>query len=87
MLKGDTARLCVQFRDFNGNAINPEEVKLMIYDDKQLLTETIIEGIIDLSQGNYFYDYTADSDFIYEFSGTYFGKSVIVRQEVQVKFN
>lgn len=87
MLKGDTARLCVQFRDFNGNAINPEEVKLMIYDTNELLTETITEGIVDLSQGNYFYDYTADSDFIYEFSGIYFGNPVIARQAVQVKFN
>ncbi|MFP3356757.1 hypothetical protein R0K17_05290 [Planococcus sp. SIMBA_143] len=87
MYKGDTVRLCVQFRDFNGNAINPEQVKLTIYDNDELFTEVITEGIIDLSQGNYFYDYTADSDFVFEFSGIYFGKPVIARQEVQVKFN
>ncbi|QHJ71629.1 hypothetical protein [Planococcus halotolerans] len=87
MLRNDTVRLNVQFRDFNGNAINPESVKLVIYDKQELVVETITEGVIDLSQGNYFYDYTADSDFIYEFSGIYFGKPVVAREAVQVKFN
>ncbi|MGI2326420.1 hypothetical protein [Planococcus sp. YIM B11945] len=87
MLKGDTARLCVSFKDFHGNAIDPEEVTLKIYDKQQLLSETITEGIVDLSQGSYYCDYTADSDFIFEFSGIYFGKPVLSRQEVKLKFN
>lgn len=87
MIKNDTARLNVQFRDVNGNAITPENVVLKIYDKQENLTETITEGIVDLSQGNYFYDYTAtDSDFIFEFSGFYFEKPVLARQLIQVKF-
>ena len=88
MIKNDTARLVVQFRDFNGNAITPDNVKLTIYDKQENIIKTITEGIIDLAQGNYFYDYEAtDSDFIFEFSGFYFEKPVLARQLVQVKFN
>lgn len=87
MYSKDTARLIVSFKDFDGNAINPENVRLTVYDDKQVLTETITEGIINLSNGTYQYDYTADSDFIFEFSGIYFEKPVLARQLVKVKFN
>ncbi|MDJ0331729.1 hypothetical protein [Planococcus sp. S3-L1] len=88
MIKNDTARLNVQFRDVNGNAITPDNVVLKIYDKQENLIETITEGIIDLSQGNYFYDYTAtNSDFIFEYHGYHFSKPVLARQLVQVKFN
>lgn len=87
MYSKDTARLIVSFKDFDGNAINPENVRLTVYDNKQVLIETITEGIFNLSNGTYQYDYTADSDFIFEFSGIYFGKPVLARQLVQVKFN
>ena len=87
MYKGDTVRLAVSFNDFNGNAITPDDVKLFIYDNMESIIETITEGIVDLSQGSYFYDYTANTDFIFEFSGTHFDKPVIARQAVKVKFN
>lgn len=87
MLKGDTARLCVTFKDFDGNIIVPEDVKLTIYDKNKLEELVITEGIISLDSGSYFYDYTAESDFIFEFSGIYFSKPVLARQEVSIKFN
>ncbi|MCJ7841771.1 hypothetical protein MUB24_12850 [Lederbergia sp. NSJ-179] len=88
MYAKDTVRLCVEFKDFDGNPINPENVKLTIYDTNQAVIEKITDGIVDNETGQYFYDYiAADSDFIFEFSGFYFDKPVLSRQLVQVKFN
>lgn len=88
MYTNDTVRLCVQFRDFEGKPINPENVKLTIYDINQAVIEEITEEIVDLADGKYHYDYIAtNSDFIFEFSGFYFDKPVLSRQLVRVKFN
>jgi len=86
--KFDTVRLVVQFRDFNGNAINPTDVKLTIYDLQEEIIEAITNGIVDLTQGNYQYDYTdtTGSDFVFEFSGVFNDKPVLARQEVKIKF-
>lgn len=87
MFTKDTVRLVVQFKDFNGTAINPDNVKLTIYDKQEEIIEEITDEIIDLSQGNYHYDYVApEHDFIFEFSGVYNNKSVLARQLVQTKF-
>ncbi len=87
MFSNDTIRLIVQFRDFNGQPINPTDVKLTIY-DKQQVDETITDGIINIEQGNYQYDYTdtTNSDFVFEFSGVFNDKTVLARQEVKIKF-
>lgn len=86
MIANDTVRLIVEFKDFNGNTIVPENVSLKIYDTKQVLIETITDGITQLNN-QYYYDYTAtDSDFIFEFSGFYNNKTVLSRQLVTVKF-
>lgn len=88
MYSKDTVRLIVLFRDFNGNAITPDDVKLTIYKTDQEIVEEITDGIINNSNGNYHYDFVAtDSDFIFEFSGVYFEKPVLARQLVQTKFN
>lgn len=87
MFVNDTVRLVAQFRDFNGNAINPDNVKLTIYNKQQEIIETITEGITDNTQGNFHYNYVAtNSDFIFEFSGFFNSKPVLSRQLVQVKF-
>lgn len=87
MYTKDTVRLVVQFRDFDGKSINPDDVKLTIYDLDEQVIEEITDGIIDNGQGNYHYDFiTTDSDFIYEFSSFYFEKPVLAREKVQVKF-
>ena len=88
MLKNDTVRLVVNFKDFEGNAINPTDVKLKIYVEKEAPIETITDEIINLSQGHYQYDYTdtVGSDFIFEYSGIFNDKPVLARQAVQIKF-
>ncbi len=86
MIANDTVRLIVEFKDFNGNTIVPENVSLKIYDTKQNLIETVTDNIVHDST-KYYYDYTAtDSDFIFEFSGFYNNKTVLSRQLVTVKF-
>lgn len=88
MYSKDTARLSVQFRDFDGYIVIPENVKLAIYDTQGTLKETFTEGIVDSLDGSFYYDYTAtDSDFIFEYLGYHFSKPVLARQLVQVKFN
>lgn len=101
MLRGDTVRLVVEFKDFDGKTIHPENVTLKIYDTKQKLIETITDNIqqdgtkyyydytaTDQDNNKYYYDHTAaDSDFIFEFSGFYNDKIVLSRQLVKVKFN
>lgn len=87
MIANDTIRLVVEFKDFNGRTINPDNVTLKIYDKKKNLIEEITENI--KHDGiKYYYDYTAtDSDFIFEFSGFYNDKIVLSRQLVKVQFN
>lgn len=86
MIAQDTIRLNVEFKDFNGNVIQPNDVKLKIYNTKKELLETITEGIVQ-ERTKYYYDYLAtDSDFIFEFSGFYNDKAVLSRQLVTVKF-
>lgn len=82
----DTIRLVVQFRDFDGHSVTPENVKLTIYNVKQEIVETISTNI-EINNNTYFYDYVVpEHDFIYEFSGTHKGKPILARQSVNTKF-
>jgi len=87
MLKNDTVRLLVFFKDFDGIVITPTDVKLTIYNTDQTIKEEITEGIIKLSQGKYHYDYIATESFIYEFSGLFNSLPVLARELCTVKFN
>lgn len=87
MFQKDTVRLVVQFRDFVGNNIVPDNVKLTIYNTDKTVIEEITEGIIDNSNGNFHFDYVApEHDFIFEFSGVYGNKPVLARQEIKTEF-
>ncbi|HJF32208.1 MAG TPA: hypothetical protein K8V56_10620 [Sporosarcina psychrophila] len=82
----DTIRLVVQFKDFNGISIVPQDIKLVIYDTKKEILETITTNIIQES-GSFYHDYeTPDKDFIFEYSGFFNMKKVLARQKVMVKF-
>lgn len=87
MFANDTVLLEVHFKDYQGNSINPEDIKLTIYSPDETLVEEITQEIINKSIGKYEYEYTAtDSDFIFEFSGFFNEKKVLARQRVKVKF-
>lgn len=86
MFSGDTIRLIVEFRDFNGLVINPTNVTLTIYDiDEETIVETITDVLIDGSK--FYYDYVSlNKDFIFEFKGEYNSKPILARQLKKVNF-
>lgn len=88
MFANDTARLAVNFYNFYGELIIPQDVKLTIYSTDHAVIETVTSDIMGNGRGNYFYDYTAPThDFIFEFSGNHSTKPILARQLVKVKFN
>lgn len=93
-IRGDTVRLQVHFKTFEGASVSPEAITLTIYNYTQEVVETIEEPQIFADQNNigeYFYDYTIPSDlqdyFIFEFAGTYNKKAILSRQKIRLKFN
>lgn len=85
MYTHDTIRLIVEFKDFNGNAITPTDIKLTIYDVNEEIVE-VIEQDINKDDNRYYYDYVAQNDFIFEFSGIYDNKPVLARKLQKTKF-
>ena len=91
MLKGDTVRLKVNFKDFTGKAVNPVDVKLTIYNESQLQIEQfLLDDAHKESVGVFFYDYVPDNElneFIFEFVGSVNNKPILARDSVKIKFN
>jgi len=85
MIQGDTVRLQVQFKSFEGQLINVNDVKLVIYKSDKTVLETITD-VINQGMGRYYYDYTANEDFTFEFIGTYNDKPILVRDSVKVTY-
>ena len=90
-LAGDTVRLKCHFRTFDRQSVFPADVKLRIYDtNKQLIEEFILDDTNKEKVGVYFYDYvlpTNHSEIIFEFSGVYNNKPILVRDSVKIQFN
>lgn len=85
MIQGDTVRLKVHFKSFEGQKINVDDVKLIIYKSDKTVLETITEVVND-GDGRFYYDYTANEDFTFEFSGTHNAKPILVRDSVKVTY-
>lgn len=90
-LKGDTIRLEVLFRDFDGKAISPTNVTLSIYDEYNVAIQSFpLSDDDSVSEGRFFYDYTIPYDvnnfIIYEFYGIKNGKPFISRDKIHVDF-
>lgn len=90
ILTGDTVRLKVHFKTFDGVSVDPTDVKLKIYEtDKTLYEEITITDTDKLSTGVYFYDYLPASElneFIFEFAGSYNNKPILSRGKVTISF-
>ncbi|PMC34751.1 hypothetical protein CJ195_21830 [Bacillus sp. UMB0899] len=90
MLTGDTVRLKVHFKTFDGVSVDPTDIKLKIYEtDKTLYEEITITDTDKLSKGVYFYDYLPASElneFIFEFAGSYNNKPILSRGKVTISF-
>lgn len=86
MYQGDTVRLKVNFKSFTGQAVNPVNPTLTIYKTDQTVVETITD-LVNEGTGQYYYDYVPElSEFIFEFSGQYNDKPILVREKVETKF-
>lgn len=90
MYQGDTIRLKCHFKTFTGQSVDPVDVKLTMYDkDKNQIEQILLDDTNKKNIGVYFYDYVPApelSKFIFEFSGQYNNKPILVRDSVQVKF-
>ena len=89
VFSGDTARLYVEFRDFEGVTINPDTVTLTIYNEDESVLKTITNDKIIQHEDAYFYDYThkEPTNYIYEFNGMYKKMPIIARANVSVIFS
>ena len=90
-LAGDTVRFRCHFKTFDGQSVNPADVKLTIYDsNKQQIEQITLDDTNKEKVGVYFYDYvlpTNHSEIIFEFSGVYNNKPILVRDSVKIQFN
>lgn len=84
-LIGDTVRLVVRFRTFNGEPVDPENVTLRILDgDSYEEVESILVPVDSkVNVGIYEYDYIVpegeSNTLVYEYSGTFNEKPILSR--------
>lgn len=73
MIQGDTIRLQCHFKSFNGQSVDPTNIKLTIYDkDKNQVEQYELDDTNKENFGVYFYDYSPPlklDEFIFEFKG------------------
>lgn len=84
-LIGDTVRLKAEFRDFDGEYVDPDEVKVKLFDGgKKQLGEDITPDRVDT--GKYQCDYVVPSGgpgpLYFEFSGMIGGMPVVGRATI-----
>ncbi len=89
---GDTVRLKVHFKSFDGDSIDPDDITLTIYNTDKSVSETIpITDENKTATGQYYYDYVVSDElleyFIFEFGGIHNNKPILSRDKVKIKFN
>jgi len=86
---GNTIRFEVQFYDFDGAPINPQNVALRVYNQKYVEIHLGIGIPVSGATGKYFYDYETEKKeqrLIYEWSAEIDGKPSLRRDEFMTKF-
>ncbi|GAA0432665.1 hypothetical protein GCM10008983_06590 [Lentibacillus halophilus] len=88
--QGDTVRLKCNFKSLNGQAIDPSNPTLTLYDDTQKQIKQItLDDTNKQDKGVYFYDYTVPDDkqeVIFEFRGEHNKNPVVVRDSIDIGF-
>ena len=89
---GDTVRLKVHFRSFNGDSVDPDDITLTIYDKTKKELDTIPITVENkTATGQYYYDYVVSDElleyFIFEFGGIHNNNPILARDRVSIKFN
>lgn len=89
ILVGDTVRLKVHFKTFDGSLVDPSSITLTIYDE----TKTQIEqfNLTDSDKetvGVYYYDYLVpnNKELIFEFAGLFNNKPILSRDRLKIQF-
>lgn len=86
VLQGDTIKLKVQFRNYNGDTIDITNPICNIY---SLSDNSLLQSITDITHvgvGMYECYYAPTEDFIFEMSGELSGNTILNRQAVKVMF-
>lgn len=87
---GTTIRFEANFYDFDGNPMNPDIVKVVVYDQKynQIFTQ-MLDVNNQTGVGQYFYDYVTDpkeQKLYYEWYGEINSKPTLKRGTFMTKF-
>ena len=88
---GNTIRLQCIFEDFDGNRVNPTNVKIILYDNKyQKLQELVLSSGYRIGTGVYIYNYITSSDLeqriVYEWYGEINGLPSLKRSSFRTAF-
>ena len=87
---GNTIRFECDFHDFNEQLIDPELIKIIIYNYKYEVIHEEIVGVNNKKDvGKYYYDYTTEmkeQKYFYEWYGEINGKPSLKRGEFRTKF-
>ena len=88
---GNTIRLKCIFEDFDGNRVNPSNVKIILYDNKyQKLQESFLSSGYRVGTGEYVYNYITSSDseqrIVYEWFGEINGLPSLKRSTFRTVF-
>lgn len=90
-LAGDTVRLKCHFKTFDGQSVEPTDVKLTIYDtNKQQIEQITLDDTNKENFGVYSYDYVLPDDkseIIFEFRGLYNNKPILARDSLKIEFS
>ena len=85
---GNTIRFKCVFHDFNNTKINPDTVKIIVYNYKyEVIFESIVENIGEI--GEYMFDYTTANKkqrLYYEWNGEIDGRASLKRGEFTTDF-
>lgn len=87
---GDTAKLTCEFRDWNDELVDPENVTVTVYNEYwEKLSQASDTDIFRESQGKYYYEYVTPMTtgiVIYEWRGMISGKPSIKRNQLELFF-
>lgn len=87
---GNTIRFECKFHNFEGQMVDPNVIKVIIYNSKYEQIHTTVIGLANkISVGEYFYDYTTDKKeqkLYYEWYGEIDGKPSLKRGTFMTKF-
>lgn len=84
---GNTVKITGTFNDWNGNKVNPETVKFMVYDAHYTkINEVTLDAANNTGVGEYFYDHVFDEagDYVYEWFAQIGNTPSLKRERIRI---